>query len=110
MTATTYTANPLLLAALTEDSDFALTRHAGPVIADYRTRILAAVRRILTQGTKEGTVRKLDIEVTAYLLYELGTQLLVKALDGSSQYPLKTTLDVMDSMVANGILTNPKKV
>jgi AcrR family transcriptional regulator len=110
LTANTYTANPLLLAALTEDNDYALTRHAGPVMSDYRTQILGAIRRILDQGVVEGSVRKIDVDVTAYLLYELGTQLLVKALNGSSEYALKTTLDVMDSIVADGIRFDKKKV
>ena len=104
LTASTFSENPLLLAALTEDQHFSLTRYAEPVMNDYREQILGAVSRILQQGVEEQTVRKIDVEVTAYLLYELGTQLLVKALNGTSDFPLKTTLDAMDSIVAMGIL------
>ena len=104
LTASTFSENPLLLAALTEDQHFSLTRYAEPVMNDYREQILGAVSRILQQGVEEQTVRKIDVEVTAYLLYEMGTQLLVKALNGTSDFPLKTTLDAMDSIVAMGIL------
>ena len=104
LTLSTFSANPLLLAALTEDQNFSLTRYAEPVMNDYREQILGAIRHILQQGVEEQSVRKIDVEVTAYLLYELGTRLLVKALNGSSDFPLKTTLDAMDSIVAMGII------
>lgn len=103
LTATTYTKNPLLLAALKDDNHYTLRSKAEPVMRDYRVHILGAIKAILKQGVAEGSVRKLDIEVTTYLLYEFGTQLLVKALDGSSEYPLKKTLDAMDNIISQGI-------
>ena len=109
LTASTFSENPLLLAALTEDQNFSLTRYAEPVMNDYREQILGAISRILQQGVEEQSVRDLDVEVTAYLLYELGTRLLVKALNGSSDFPLKTTLDAMDSIVAMGIIAQKPK-
>lgn len=104
LTAATYSHKPLLLAALTEDKHFSLVRFAEPVMQDYRQQILNAIRRILQQGVEEGTLRKIEVDVTAYLLYELGTQLLIKALTNNSDFSLKTTLDAMDSMVALGII------
>jgi len=109
LTASTFSENPLLLAALTEDQNFSLTRYAEPVMNDYREQILGAISRILLQGVEEQSVREINVEVTAYLLYELGTRLLVKALNGSSDFPLKTTLDAMDSIVAMGIINQETK-
>jgi AcrR family transcriptional regulator len=109
LTLSTFSENPLLLAALTEDQNFSLTRYAEPVMNDYREQILGAISRILLQGVEEQSVREINVEVTAYLLYELGTRLLVKALNGSSDFPLKTTLDAMDSIVAMGIINQETK-
>ena len=79
---------------------------------DYRGQIQSTIKKILEQGIEERSVRVLDADITAYLLYELGTQLLVKSLNGTSDYPLKSTLDAMDTVIAKGILfaqEDPKK-
>lgn len=104
LTANTYSENPLLLAALTGNSAFALKQPAEPVMRDYRGQIQSTIKNILEQGIEERSVRVLDADITAYLLYELGTQLLVKSLNGTSDYPLKSTLDAMDTVIAKGIL------
>ena len=104
LTAVTYADNPIFVAALTEDKDFSLQNTAGPLMADYRSEILGAVRLILQQGIEERSVRQLNIDETAYLLYEFGNQLLLKEISGTSDYPLNKILDTMDDIMARGIL------
>lgn len=105
LTAKTYTDNPIFLAALTEDKDYSLRNYAGPIMADYRNEILAGIKLIIRQGIRESTIRKVAVEEAAYLLYELGTQLIVKQINGVADFPLDKILDVMDDIIAKGILT-----
>ncbi len=104
LTAATYANNPVFLAALTEDRRFSMQKVAAPMMSNYRNEILKPLRQILEQGIEEGTLRTLDVEETAYLMYELGNQLLIKELSGRAEYPLSKILDVMDNVVAHGIL------
>lgn len=105
LTVKTYTDNPIFLAALTEDKDYSLRNYAGPIMADYRNEILAGIKLIIRQGIRESTIRKVAVEEAAYLLYELGTQLIVKQINGVADFPLDKILDVMDDIIAKGILT-----
>ena len=106
LTARTYANNPVFLAALSADKDFSIQKVAAPIVKKYREAILEPMRSILKDGIKESSIRKLDVEGTAYLMYELGTELLIKELTGKADYPLNQILDVMDDLVANGILKN----
>ena len=108
LTAETYTNNPIFLAALTENKDYSLRNYAGPIMADYRNDILKGIELIIRQGIRESTIRKVDVKETAYLLYELGTQLIVKQINGVADFPLHNILDVMDDIVAKGILTQKR--
>lgn len=106
ITAKTYTNNPVLLAAIIEDVDFSMQKVAAPIMAKYRDLILNPLRQILNQGINERSIRKLKVHETTYLMYELGNRLLIKELSGNAEYPLSKILDVMDDIVAKGILQN----
>jgi len=103
LTAATYASNPVLLAALSGDSEFSIEQVATPIMTAYGEAILEPMREILTQGIEESSIRKIDVDRTAYLIYELGNHLLVKELAGQGTFRLDEILDTMDDMVFNGI-------
>lgn len=106
LTNRTYSSDPVFAAALSQDTDFSLADVAGPVISEYRHQILNAIRAILEQGIKEKEFRVIDTISTAFLLYELGTNILVKGVSGQLDTSIKNLLDTMDDLVARGILNH----
>jgi AcrR family transcriptional regulator len=103
LTAATYASNPVLLAALSGDSEFSIEHVATPIMTAYGEAILGPLREMLTQGIAESSIRDIDVDRTAYLIYELGNHLLVKELAGQGTFRLDEILDTMDDMVFNGI-------
>ena len=103
LTAQTYEDNPVLVAAVTGDKNFSIQKVSAPILSEQRTQILDCLQRILRQGIEESTIRNLDVEETAFLMYELGNRLIVGKLAGELEYPLGRILDVMDDLLANGI-------
>ena len=107
LTLETYSNHPVFLAALTGDQEYSIQTVAGPIMATSRSEILDPLRKILEQGIRELTIRKLNVNETAYLMYELGNQLLKKELSGEAEHPLNEILNTMDDIVARGILIDP---
>jgi hypothetical protein len=66
-------------------------------------RIIDLLRRVLKQGVEEGSLRRLDPERVAYLMFHLGSFLVVRETSGSADYPFDEIMSVMDDVFARGI-------
>lgn len=98
-----YAHNPTLLAALTGDDEMTLLETARDVMRRHEREVTALLRRALEEGIAEGSLRRIDPEAVAYLMYQLGTVLVTREVSGVAEYPLERTLRAMDDLIDRGI-------
>jgi hypothetical protein len=72
------------------------------------SRIIALLRRILEDGVSEGSLRDIDPERVAYLMFHLGTTLVEREVSGAGDYDFDEIMAVMDDVFARGI-AKPRK-
>jgi AcrR family transcriptional regulator len=108
ITRATYARNDVLRMALTGDAEMSLEGAAHVYTQGQESRIIALLRRILEDGVSEGSLRDIDPERVAYLMFHLGTTLVEREVSGAGDYDFDEIMAVMDDVFARGI-AKPRK-
>ncbi len=103
VTRATYARNPVLRLALSGDTEMCLEPVAHAFTREQERRIIDLLRRVLAQGVEEGSLRAIDPERVAYLMFHLGSFLVERETSDIGDYPFDDIVSVMDDIFARGI-------
>lgn len=108
LTRATFARNHVLRLAFLGDREMSLELPAQAFTVDQERRITDLLRRVLEEGTAEGSLREIDPARVAYLMFQLGRGLVERELAGQSEYPFAELIELTDEIFAHGI-TEPTK-
>ena len=103
VTRATYARNPVLRLALSGDAEMCLEPVAHAFTREQERRIIDLLSRVLTEGVEEGSLRAIDPERVAYLMFHLGSFLVERETSGIGDYPFDEIMSLMDDIFAHGI-------
>jgi AcrR family transcriptional regulator len=102
-TRATYANNQVLRLAAMRDDEMTLGPVAHSFTRDQERKTVDLLRRVLEQGVKEGSLRRVDPEPVAYLMFHLGRVLVMRETSGAGDYRFDDIMMVMDDVFARGI-------
>ena len=103
ITRLSYARNQVLRMAFTGDEEMSLAGVASVYSRDQEARIIALLRQVLEEGIREGSIRPVDPERVAYLMFHLGTVLVEREVSDAADFEFDEILEVMDDVFARGI-------
>jgi AcrR family transcriptional regulator len=103
ITRRTYSRNHVMRLALAGDSEMSLEPVAHAFTREQEQRIVDLLRRVLEEGVAEGSLRPIDPERVAYLMFHLGRVLVERETSGLGDYPFDEIMTLMDDVFARGI-------
>jgi AcrR family transcriptional regulator len=103
LTRTTYVRNQVLRLALAQDDEMTLGPVAHAFTRDQEGQIIDLLQRVLEEGIAEGSIRPIDAERVAYLMFHLGSLLVERETSGLRDYPFEEIMSLMDEVFARGI-------
>jgi AcrR family transcriptional regulator len=103
ITRRTYARNHVMRLALARDAEMSLEPVAHAFTRDQEQRIVELLRRVLEEGVAEGSLRVVDTERVAYLMFHLGRFLVERESAGLGDYPFEEIVALMDEVFARGI-------
>jgi AcrR family transcriptional regulator len=103
ITRRTYSGNPLLLGAVTGDEEMRIAHVAAEAMREHEREVIALLARVVAEGVASGTIRAVDPEAVAYLMYQLGNLLVIRAVSGHDEFPFPQILDAMDDLIGHGL-------
>jgi len=109
VTRATYARNPVLRLAFSGDAEMSLEPVAHAFTRDQEQRIIGVLQRVLEEGVEEGTLRPIDPERVAYLMFHLGTFLVERETSGLGDYEFDEIIGLMDDVFARGIAKGRSK-
>ena len=89
--------------ALTGDEEMSLAPVAHAFTREQEQRIVDLLRRVLEEGVAQGSLRPIDPERVAYLMFHLGRVLVERETAGLADYPFDEIVTLMDEVFARGI-------
>jgi AcrR family transcriptional regulator len=98
ITRATYASNQVLRLAVARDDEMTLGPVAHSFTRDQERKTVDLLRRVLEQGVEEGSLRRIDPERVAYLMFHLGSVLVVRETSGAGDYPFDEIITVMDDL------------
>lgn len=104
ITRRTYARNHVMRQALARDAEMSLEPVAHAFTRDQERRIVALLRRVLDEGVAEGSLRPIDSERVAYLMFHLGRFLVERETAGIGDHPFDEIVALMDDVFARGIV------
>ncbi|MEE9281790.1 MAG: TetR/AcrR family transcriptional regulator [Myxococcota bacterium] len=105
LTRATYARNRLLRLALLRDREMCLEPVAHAFTRDQEQHIIGLLCGVLEEGIAEGTLRPIDPERVAYLMFHLGRVLVEREIAGEGDYPFDEIIGLMDEVFGRGIAT-----
>ncbi len=99
----TYARNHVMRLALVRDAEMSLEPVAHAFTRDQERRIIELLSQVIKEGVVEGTLRPLDPERVAYLMFHLGGFLVERETSGTADYNFDEIMSVMDGVFARGI-------
>ena len=109
LTRRTYARNHVMRLALAGDTEMSLAPVAHAFTRDQERRIVDLLRRVLEEGAAEGSIRPIDPERVAYLMFHLGSFLVERETAGLGDYDFDEIMSVMDDVFARGIAVSPPR-
>lgn len=103
ITVEVYAHNPVLLGAASQDDEMRIEAIAAEAMRRQQAEIIGLLAQVLRAGIAAHTIRRIDADRVAYLMYHLGNLLVIRELSGRRDYPLKKILDTMDDLVDRGL-------
>ena len=103
VTRRTYARNHVMRLALAGDAEMTLEPVAHAFTRGQERRIVDLLRRVIEQGVAEGSLRRIDPERVAYLMFHLGRVLVERETSGVGDYPFDEIMALMDEVFARGI-------
>lgn len=101
-----YRDNHILRHALAADAEMSLAPVAHAFTCEQEKRVVSLLRRVLEEGVAEGSLRSIDAERVAYLMFHLGQVLVERETSGNADYPFDEIIALMDDVFARGISKN----
>ncbi len=98
-----YASSPVLGGAVAGDDEMTLERVAGPLVARAERRVVQLLCEVIEEGIEEGSLRALDAEAAAYLMYQLGRVLVLREVAGRGEFAFERILRAMDDLLARGL-------
>lgn len=103
ITRRTYARNPVMRLALAGDAEMSLEPAAHAFTRDQERRIVELLRKVLDEGVAEGSLRAIDSERVAYLMFHLGRFLVERETAGLADYPFDEIIALMNDVFSEGI-------
>lgn len=103
ITRSTYARNHILRMAFTGDSEMSLEGVASVYTRDQERRIIDLLRVVLEEGIAEGTIRNINADRVAYLMFHLGSLLVEREVSDAADFDFDEILEDMDDVFARGI-------
>jgi AcrR family transcriptional regulator len=103
LTRSTYARNHVMRLALAGDEEMSLAPVARGFTREQEQRIVDLLRRVLEEGVAQGSLRPIDPERVAYLMFHLGRVLVERETSGLADYPFDEIVTLMDEVFARGI-------
>ncbi len=103
ITRRTYARNHVMRLAVAGDAEMSLEPVAHAFTREQEQRIVDLLRRVLAQGVEEGSLRPIDTERVAYLMFHLGQVLVERETAGLGDYPFDEIVALMHEVFARGI-------
>ncbi|MEB2286112.1 MAG: hypothetical protein B6D46_07980 [Polyangiaceae bacterium UTPRO1] len=103
ITRQTYARNHVMRLALAGDAEMSLEPVAHAFTREQERRIIGLLQQVLDQGIAEGSLRRIDSERVAYLMFHLGRMLVERETAGVGDYPFDEIIGLMDAVFAEGI-------
>jgi len=103
ITRRTYARNHVMRLALAGDAEMSLEPVAHAFTREQEQRIVDLLRQVLDLGVAEGSLRAIDTERVAYLMFHLGQVLVERETAGVGDYPFYEIIALMDTVFAEGI-------
>ena len=98
-----YSRSPVLLGAAAEDDEMRIERIAAEAMRSQETQIIGLLAEVLREGVRAGSMRSIDPESVAYLMFQLGHVLVIREASGRRDFPFKKILDAMDDLINRGL-------
>ena len=108
ITRRTYARNHVMRLALAGDVEMSLEPVAHAFTRDQERRIIELLRSVLEEGVTTGSLRPIEPERVAYLMFHLGRCLVERETAGAADYPFDEIVSLMDDVFARGI-ANPRE-
>jgi AcrR family transcriptional regulator len=108
ITSRVYARSPILLGAAAEDDEMRIESIAAEAMRSQETQIVGLLADVLREGVGAGSIRSIDPDFTAYLMFQLGNVLVIREASGRRDFPFKKILDAMDDLINHG-LAKPQK-
>lgn len=70
---------------------------------DQEQRTIELLRQVIEEGVAEGSLRSVDPERIAYLMFHLGSVLVERETSGIADYPFDEVVSLMDDVFSRGI-------
>ena len=103
LTRRTYARNHLMRLALVGDAEMSLAPVAHAFTRDQEERIIELLRQVLEEGVAEGSLRPIDPERVAYLMFHLGSFLVERETSDRADYDFDEIMSLMDDVFSRGI-------
>jgi TetR/AcrR family transcriptional repressor of mexJK operon len=103
LTRRTYARNHVMRLALTGDAEMSLAPVAHAFTRDQEERIIELLRQVLEEGVAEGSLRPIDPERVAYLMFHLGSFLVERETSDRADYDFDEIVSLMDDIFSRGI-------
>lgn len=98
-----YSRSPVLLGAAAQDDEMRIEAIAADAIRQHEEEVIELLAAVLRAGVAAGSIRPIDCDRVAYLMYQLGNVLVIRELSGQRDFPLKEILDAMDDLISLGL-------
>ena len=103
LTRRTYVRNGVMRLALSGDAEMSLGPVAHAFNRDQEQRTIELLSQVIEEGVAEGSLRSVDPERIAYLMFHLGSFLVERETSGIADYPFDEVVSLMDDVFSRGI-------
>lgn len=101
-----YSRSPVLLGAAAGDDEMRMERIAAEAMRSQEAQIIGLLAEVIREGVRAGSMRSIDPEAVAYLMFQLGNVLVIREASGRRDFPFKKILDTMDDLINHGLAQN----
>ncbi len=99
-----YSRSPVLLGAAAGDDEMRVERIAADAMRSQEAQIVSLLAKVIREGVRAGSMRSIDPEAVAYLMFQLGNVLVIREASGQRDFPFKKMLDAMDDLINHGLV------
>jgi AcrR family transcriptional regulator len=98
-----YARSPVLLAAAARDDEMRVERIAADAMRSQERHIIGLLAEVVREGVGSGSMRSVDPESVAYLMFQLGNVLVIREAAGRRDFRFEEILDAMDDLINHGL-------